>query len=174
MALLHEWMLSAPPSLCTSQALRKSLEVKLSADWPVGGQFLLLNFCHSRRHCTMPAKPIAATATATATVTAAATATAVAAANLPGGARGPGGGVQRGAIVGTHTKHTMANNKLFLGLPTTDQACPSNHGPTTECANHGRGPPKNQARTNHGLSAVTSTTLRRGERRVFALYAGDT
>ena len=38
--------------ISTQQAWLRSLEVRLSADWPVGGQFLLLNFCHSRSHCT--------------------------------------------------------------------------------------------------------------------------
>ena len=48
-------------------------------------------------------------------------------------------------------KRKTKDRKLFLGLPTTDQICPSNHGPTTECANHGRGLQKSLARTNHGI-----------------------
>ena len=52
MTLCDAWTLSARPSHIHTASMAQKLRNKLSADWPVGGQNLLLNFCHSRGHCT--------------------------------------------------------------------------------------------------------------------------
>ena len=41
--------------ISTSHALHGCLEVKSSADWPVGGELLLLNWCRSHSQHTTPA-----------------------------------------------------------------------------------------------------------------------